>query len=444
MFRIINVSERTCKLTWSGSWSSINGTGTVYYLPEGATLYASPYLVVTPQGYTKHYYAEAERITSQLGKGQFADVDTPVVSDSLVQVKLQEVTGNVEPPATLTAPATPYFSYLDTLTDRQDTASTLFFYHPDHLGSSSWITYTDGEAVQHLHYLPWGEEFVDQRSSNWNAMYTFSAKEKDTETGYSYFGARYFSSDLSIWLSVDPQAAKYPSLSPYTYCADNPVKLVDPNGEEIGDIYNLLGVHIGWDGKADGIVYLYNTLSSEQLSITESAVLTSSPRTDIVNVTEKYGLYNYELNLRAILSMLKQAEAGSSNAPLSYNSWNSGDLFTSHSYSANPKDYQKHPGMNPNSKSSAAGAYQFLSRFYSMPDFSPISQDKAALKLMTTKGYNAAIFGDVPSFVKESKERWTSLKEWNIRDLQSIFNAYRAMELHGISTIAIPRGSLHR
>lgn len=65
-------------------------------------------------------------------------------------------------------------------------------------------------------------------------MYTFSAKEKDTETGYSYFGSRYYSSDLSIWLSVDPMAAKYPSLSPYTYCADNPVILVDPNGEEYG------------------------------------------------------------------------------------------------------------------------------------------------------------------------------------------------------------------
>ena len=63
--------------------------------------------------------------------------------------------------------------------------------------------------------------------------YTFSAKEKDAETGYSYFGSRYYSSDLSIWLSVDPMAAKYPSLSPYVYCANNPVKLVDPNGEDV-------------------------------------------------------------------------------------------------------------------------------------------------------------------------------------------------------------------
>ena len=65
------------------------------------------------------------------------------------------------------------------------------------------------------------------------ARFTFSAKEKDTETGFSYFGSRYYSSDLSIWLSVDPMSDKYPSLSPYVYCADNPVKLVDPNGETI-------------------------------------------------------------------------------------------------------------------------------------------------------------------------------------------------------------------
>ncbi len=67
------------------------------------------------------------------------------------------------------------------------------------------------------------------------ASYTFSAKEKDSETSLSYFGARYYTSDLSIWLSVDPMSDKYPSLSPYTYCANNPVKLVDPNGESISE-----------------------------------------------------------------------------------------------------------------------------------------------------------------------------------------------------------------
>jgi RHS repeat-associated protein len=62
-------------------------------------------------------------------------------------------------------------------------------------------------------------------------MFTFSAKERDSETGLSYFGSRYYSSDLSIWLSVDPMAAKYASTSPYAYCRNNPIIMVDPNGE---------------------------------------------------------------------------------------------------------------------------------------------------------------------------------------------------------------------
>ena len=63
--------------------------------------------------------------------------------------------------------------------------------------------------------------------------HSFTGKEKDSETGYYYFGTRYYNSDLSIWLSVDPMADKYPSLSPYNYCAWNPMKLVDPNGDTL-------------------------------------------------------------------------------------------------------------------------------------------------------------------------------------------------------------------
>ena len=89
---------------------------------------------------------------------------------------------------------------------------------------------------------------------NW--IHTFSAKEKDLETGLSYFGSRYYSSDLSIWLSVDPMSDKYPSLSPYAYCANNPIKLVDPNGEEIGNYYDLNGTYLGTDGEDDQEVYI--------------------------------------------------------------------------------------------------------------------------------------------------------------------------------------------
>ena len=185
------------------------------------------------------------------------------------------MTADVTPPATLTEPDSTRFAYLDTLTNRQDAVSTLYFYHPDHLGSSSWITTTDGSAVQHLHYLPWGEDFVDQRSTTWNAMYTFSAKEKDTETGYSYFGARYYSSDLSIWLSVDPMSEKYPSLSPYVYCADNPIKLVDPNGlypKSILTYNKLLGLHGGYKFKKSA-AHLLSLVSGVSQKLIEETVI---------------------------------------------------------------------------------------------------------------------------------------------------------------------------
>ena len=64
-----------------------------------------------------------------------------------------------------------------------------------------------------------------------------SGKEKDSETGYYYFGARYYNPDLSLWLSVDPMSDKYPSLSPYNYCAWNPIRIIDPDGN---DWYDLL------------------------------------------------------------------------------------------------------------------------------------------------------------------------------------------------------------
>ena len=60
-----------------------------------------------------------------------------------------------------------------------------------------------------------------------------TGKERDEETGYGYFGARYMDHELmTMWLSVDPMADKYPSISPYAYCAWNPVKLMDPDGME--------------------------------------------------------------------------------------------------------------------------------------------------------------------------------------------------------------------
>ena len=69
----------------------------------------------------------------------------------------------------------------------------------------------------------------------------FTRKERDEETGYGYFGARYMDHELTtMWLSVDPMADKYPGISPYAYCAWNPVKLVDSDGEFPAPIHAVM------------------------------------------------------------------------------------------------------------------------------------------------------------------------------------------------------------
>ena len=61
-----------------------------------------------------------------------------------------------------------------------------------------------------------------------------TGKERDEETGYGYFGARYMDFDLlTSFLSVDRYASKYPSISPYAYCAWNPIRLTDLTGDTI-------------------------------------------------------------------------------------------------------------------------------------------------------------------------------------------------------------------
>ncbi|MCQ2284519.1 MAG: hypothetical protein MJZ57_06430 [Bacteroidales bacterium] len=250
--------ERTYKLTGQYQLQYINGHQTQYASMDNATLYASPYLVCTPKGYTKHYYAESERVASKIGNGCLQDLCSSInticdfnkkeVQDNKYLLDCDEESGAFKKKKKdikeyythllqcLNAENVHAHMSMATLLELQDCTyhqeKDCYWYHPDHLGSSSWITETNGSAVQHLHYLPWGEEFVDQRSTSWSARFAFSAKERDAETGLSYFGSRYYSSDLSIWLAVDPMSDKYPSMSPYVYCADNPVKLVDPNGEE--------------------------------------------------------------------------------------------------------------------------------------------------------------------------------------------------------------------
>ena len=128
-----------------------------------------------------------------------------------------------------------------------------FYYHPDHLGSSSYITNLDGEVSQHIEYVPFGEVFLEERNNTWNTPYLFNAKELDEETGMYYYGARYYEPRLSLWMSADPLEEDYPNLSAYGYCHNNPIILYDPDGK--GDYFTNSGIYLGYDKINDGKAY---------------------------------------------------------------------------------------------------------------------------------------------------------------------------------------------
>ena len=108
----------------------------------------------------------------------------------------------------------------------------LFYYHTDRLGSGSAVTDGSGEAVHLLGYMPYGETLLDLSHTHYETPYQFTGYEKDQETGLHYAEARYYDSRLSIFNSTDPMWYKYPHLSPYTYCSNNPINRIDPDGRD--------------------------------------------------------------------------------------------------------------------------------------------------------------------------------------------------------------------
>ncbi len=75
---------------------------------------------------------------------------------------------------------------------------------------------------------------LQKHEISWSFSHSNSnGKEKDYESGFHYYGARYYWSEiLTGWLSVDPMIDKYPSLSPYAYCIWNPIITIDPDGND--------------------------------------------------------------------------------------------------------------------------------------------------------------------------------------------------------------------
>ena len=248
---------------------------------QGFTAYINPFLVVSPNGkYTKHYYAGSQRIVSKLGdiesfgadprRIEYAGSTVPGVTinwKAKYQRSIQDLKGNYA-----------YFEVPYNGKDNDDYVNgegfccsqntalragigignvnyekMQYYYHPDHLGSSSYITNLDGEIVQHVEYVPFGEVFIEERNNSWNTPYLFNGKELDEETGLYYYGARYYNPRESVWLSVDPMFEK--TMTPYQYAYQNPIKYIDPTGmegESADDIIIRGKDNHKWTIKAEG------------------------------------------------------------------------------------------------------------------------------------------------------------------------------------------------
>ena len=233
------------------------------------SLYVSPYLVANQGGrYTKHIYIGSQRVVSKIGdfdsygsdprRIQYAGSETDGLSvdykgkytQQLQVIKDNYATfavpyngednndyvdgkgfccndGSLEAAQTraLARAAKNNFQEGDTYEKMQ------FYYHPDHLGSSSYITNLEGEVVQHIEYVPFGEVFVEERNNIWNTPYLFNAKEFDEETGLYYYGARYYEPRVSLWISTDPMQEKTSNITTYAYCINNPVAYIDHDGK---------------------------------------------------------------------------------------------------------------------------------------------------------------------------------------------------------------------
>lgn len=264
--------ERTVKTSGESDQVYVNGvfsggsTNTAKF-----SLYVSPYLVANQGGrYTKHIYAGSQRIVSKIGdfasygsdprRIEYAGANTDGLSvdyKAKYAAQQQVIKDNYK---TFDVPynGTDNDNYADgegfccndgsmeaavartkaqaravarSFKDPDNYENLQFFYHPDHLGSSSFITNLDGEVVQHIEYVPFGEVFIEERNNVWNTPYLFNAKEFDEETGMYYYGARYYEPKLSVWMSTDSEELKFPNIGTYTYAANNPIKFIDADGK---------------------------------------------------------------------------------------------------------------------------------------------------------------------------------------------------------------------
>ena len=119
----------------------------------------------------------------------------------------------------------------------------IWYYHPDHLGSTGFVTDQNGELYEHVEYFPFGETWVQEHSNTQRTPYLYTGKELDEETGLYYYGARYYDPRTGVWQSVDPILGQVLSerngterlswkLALFTYGRLNPLSYLDPDGRD--------------------------------------------------------------------------------------------------------------------------------------------------------------------------------------------------------------------
>ena len=128
------------------------------------------------------------------------------------------------------------FSYTRLLVDGgyvdiSNAGYTYRFYIQDHQGNNRMVTDANGTVLQVNHYDPYGQLLAPISSTSAVSEYRYGGKEWSDVTLSYDFGARNYLPSIPRWTTMDPLAEKYYSISPYVYCAGNPVNLVDEEGK---------------------------------------------------------------------------------------------------------------------------------------------------------------------------------------------------------------------
>ena len=120
--------------------------------------------------------------------------------------------------------------------DSENNSQPIFHYFTqDHLGNNRTVTSEDGTVEQITHYYPFGGTFNDAGLNASLQQYKYNGKELDRVAGlntYDY-GARQYFSPVPTWDRMDALCEKYYNISPYAYCNNNPVNILDINGDSI-------------------------------------------------------------------------------------------------------------------------------------------------------------------------------------------------------------------